>query len=185
MKRECGECQACCKILPISEIGKKAGVRCDNQKFGVGCKVHGTPAQPGSCKRWNCWWLLDPTCDLSRPDRAGYVIDPSPDFVILGDDVFAGRKVAALQIWCDEKRRDAWTGARVWIEKMLKGKDAVILVRYGSKEAMAVIPPWMSDTQEWQIQPSRMMHGLIANNVRAQMIGQRLAEIAGQKDVSQ
>jgi hypothetical protein len=28
MKRQCGECQLCCKLLPVPPLNKKAGERC-------------------------------------------------------------------------------------------------------------------------------------------------------------
>lgn len=82
--RACGDCQLCCKLVPVPELGKKASHRCKHQKFGVGCAIY--RKRPFSCAMWNCRWLTDPeTNELRRPDRSHYVIDAMPDFVTLTD----------------------------------------------------------------------------------------------------
>ena len=37
MTRRCGDCQLCCTIVPVPEIGKPGLVRCRYQKFAKGC----------------------------------------------------------------------------------------------------------------------------------------------------
>lgn len=167
--RECGDCQLCCRVMPIGEIGKPAGQRCGYQKFKVGCSVHGTLKQPMSCKLWKCWWLTDPTFDLPRPDRAGYVVDTTPDFVVFGDDVFNGKRVTALQIWTDEKRPEAWGAAEDWIKKTIGDKEMVCVIRFGSNAAITFVPPKLSPSGEWQLIDSRCIPHRVADNVRAQI----------------
>lgn len=179
MSRKCGDCQLCCRVLPISELGKKAGVRCSNQKFGVGCKVHGSPRQPFSCRFWSCWWLLNPAFDLPRPDRAGYVVDMSPDFVVLGADVFKDKRVPALQVWADPKRPDAWRGGMDWIKRTIEERDAVCVVRFDSRAAIVVVPPKLSDGRGWIEVDSYMMKAETAASVKEDMI--RDAVAAGSK----
>lgn len=178
--RQCGDCQACCKVMPIAEIGKKANTRCGYQKFKVGCKVHGTPSQPASCKLWSCWWLRDASFDLPRPDRAGYVVDPTPDFVIFGDDAFTGKRVAALQIWVDANRPDAWGGAEQWIKKHIGDRDMVAVIRFGSKAAITMVPPQLSETGDWNLIDSRMILEATANNIRSSM-AQKAREAMAEK----
>lgn len=169
--RTCGDCQACCKIMPISEIGKPSNTRCSKQKFGVGCKVYGTQAQPPSCKRWSCWWLLSPEFNLPRPDRAGYIVDPMQDFVVIGEDVHAGKRVPALQIWADPNRPDAWRGAIEWIKKALAFKgEAVSVIRFNEREAVVLVPPSLSDTGEWKEVDSRIMKPVTAEALRIKSI---------------
>jgi Putative zinc- or iron-chelating domain len=68
----------------IADFDKPAGERCPHQRHGKGCAIYAR--RPFGCRMWNCKWLGDPegTADLSRPDRAGYVIDVMPDFIKFG-----------------------------------------------------------------------------------------------------
>ena len=77
MKRQCGDCQLCCKLLPVPPLGKKANERCQHQKFGKGCAVCSTKrALPPECALWNCRWIIPVTTPpMPRPDRSHYVID--------------------------------------------------------------------------------------------------------------
>jgi hypothetical protein len=179
--RSCGDCQACCRVLPISEIGKKAGARCSNQKFKVGCKVHGTPSQPTSCWRWSCWWLLESTFDLPRPDRAGYVVDPIADFVVLGEDIFAGKRVPALQVWADPHRPEAWRNAVPWIKSFIGDSETVAIIRFDSRAAVVLVPPQLSSTGDWGEVDSRMMGEQHRAGLRTKMVEESLAK---QKDVA-
>lgn len=179
--RKCGDCQLCCRVLPIAEIGKAAGVKCSNQKFGVGCKVHGTTAQPASCRMWNCWWLMNPGLNLPRPDRAGYVIDMAADFIVFGEDVHNGKRVPALQVWADPARPDAWRGALNWIKNAILPKDACAVIRFGSQKAIVIVPPKLSGTGEWaEVDTSRMMNPIAAANVRQKMLQDAMEEAASQ-----
>lgn len=166
MTRQCGDCGLCCRVLPIGEIGKKHGVQCSYHKFKKGCTLHGTPAKPESCNRWSCWWLLDPRFDLPRPDRAGYMIDMMPDFVVFGEDVFTGKRVNALQIWADPKRPEAWRDAMDWIKRVIGDREAVAVIRFSSNEALTLVPPCLSDTGDWVEIDSRLMGGVHADTVR-------------------
>jgi hypothetical protein len=159
--RQCGDCQLCCFIMPILEIGKKAGVRCSNQKFGTGCKVHGTQAQPRSCQAWSCWWLMNPAFDLPRPDRAGYVVDPTPDVAVLGD-VHTGKRISALQIWADTRHPDAWRAALPWIKEVIGDQEIVAVIRFGSYKAITIVPPKLSNTGDWLEVESVMMKQVTA-----------------------
>jgi hypothetical protein len=38
MTRQCGDCQLCCKLLPVPPLQKAAGVACRFQKFHKGCR---------------------------------------------------------------------------------------------------------------------------------------------------
>jgi hypothetical protein len=88
MMRECGDCQLCCKLVPVPEIGKLAGQRCKNQRFRKGCALYHTPFKPITSNTWNCRWLVnDDTADLPRPDRSHYVIDINPDYLTLTNGV--------------------------------------------------------------------------------------------------
>jgi hypothetical protein len=136
-RRVCGDCQLCCKLLPIAaksrnwhietieaairvgvltraeadttvrDFDKPAGERCPHQRHRKGCAIY--PQRPFGCRFWNCRWLInDDTDDLSRPDRVHYVIDVSPDYVKVREDGQQLRTIPVIQIWADRHYRDAW-----------------------------------------------------------------------------
>jgi hypothetical protein len=144
MKRECGGCNLCCRALPIEALKKNAGTRCQYQRFGKGCVVHGNlEKQPYVCRAWSCRWLIDETAtELRRPDRVHYFIDPTPDFVVI-----TGVKRQAVQVWVDplfpDAHRDA--GLRSYIERTAK----IAVVRLSAENAFVVVAPSLSETGEW------------------------------------
>src|SRR4249919_1788950 len=96
MKRICGDCQLCCKVVPVKEIGKPANERCPHQKFKVGCAIYAS--RPHSCRAWSRAWLaLQPAPAIPRPDRSHYVIDMMPDYVLLRDDT--GNNTTEMPVW--------------------------------------------------------------------------------------
>ena len=155
-KRECGDCQLCCKLLPVHDVyrvdglSKKAGVKCKHQRFGKGCMVYNKPEMPMCCTMWNCRWLVDEIPkDIGRPDRVHYVIDVMPDFITLQvDDIKSNIQV--VQIWCDPKYPDAHRdpALRRWLETLATEKT-VGLVRYNEKDCFVIFPPAMCDDNQW------------------------------------
>ena len=115
MNRQCGDCQLCCRLLPVKALNKPQNTRCKAQSHGKGCKIYRTKEMPIECRAWNCRWLtLDDTGDLSRPDHVGYVIDVMPDFVKITDNE-TGKKEnrQVVQIWLDPKRPNAHRDPRL------------------------------------------------------------------------
>jgi hypothetical protein len=136
-RRRCGECQLCCKLLPmqashrdkavhtvatmveagvaklsdfsgmIEEFDKAAGERCPHQRHGKGCVVYKT--RPFGCRMWNCRWVQnDDTGDLPRPDRCHYVIDSLPDFVTaVPNDGSPAQRIPVIQVWLDPNYPEA------------------------------------------------------------------------------
>jgi Putative zinc- or iron-chelating domain len=136
--RKCGECQLCCRLLPMTpyppahvadtvdhmiaagwakpadfagmlhEWEKPAGKSCEHQRHGKGCKVYSR--RPFGCRYWNCQWLTGTdTADLRRPDRSRYVVDMLPDFVTLRpNDGTEPTNIEVVQVWCDPHEPDAW-----------------------------------------------------------------------------
>ena len=144
--RKCGECSACCKILPTAEIDKPANTRCQHQRFGKGCAIY--DKRPISCRLWSCAWLVgEDTENLSRPDRSHYVIDILPDFVTLRYPDVPDRKVPVIQVWLDPKHPDAHTdpALRAYIEKL----GCMALIRTGSYEAFVICPPKLAHDGQW------------------------------------
>jgi hypothetical protein len=149
MTRACGDCQLCCKLMPVRSVGKGAGERCKHQRHHKGCAVHAKLwSVAPECKLWNCAWLGDEsTADLSRPDRSHYVIDIMPDFIVVNDPVLGRQNVQVLQIWCDPDYPDAHRdpALRAFIEQ----RGTAALVRYDNERAVVLMPPSMMTTGEW------------------------------------
>lgn len=157
--RACGDCQLCCKLVPVVEnepwrgtpINKPAGVRCPHQRHRKGCMIYAR--RPFACAAYSCRWLAGAagTEALGRPDRSHYVLDPMPDYVKIRDNN-TGKiiKVEVVQVWLDPDYPDADLdpGLRSYLEQM--GEHGVIaLVRLSNKIAFALIPPSMNSTGKW------------------------------------
>lgn len=159
MTRTCGDCQLCCKLLPMKEgaekelygmrdelfkrklitaqafrgmpdFNKAAGCKCPHQKHGVGCTVY--RKRPLGCQLWQCRWLANAdTEDQHRPDRCHYVIDMTPDYVTTND----GHVIQVLQIWVDPHHRDAYKdpALRRYLARRAEEGYAA-LIRWNNKE---------------------------------------------------
>lgn len=172
--RKCGDCQLCCKLLPVARrdnrvadlmleaklldaktaatsmpsFEKLAGERCPHQRHHKGCAVY--PNRPLPCRLWDCRWLInDDTADLHRPDRAHYVLDVMPDFVHV-DDANTGEMVRmpVVQIWVDPDYPDAHRDPKLR-DYIARQPNTLGLVRFDSKRAITLIPPSLSTTKEW------------------------------------
>jgi hypothetical protein len=151
MTRRCGDCQLCCKLLPVPPLNKGAGERCRFQRAHKGCTVYHTKRMPVACRVWSCRWLVnDDTDDLSRPDRAHYVLDISPDFVTMVDEAGERAVVEVVQVWVDPDYPDAHRdpALRAYLER--RGKNQVVaLVRWDNKRGMVIFPPALSRSGQW------------------------------------
>jgi hypothetical protein len=152
MIRQCGDCQLCCKLLPVPPLQKKAGERCRHQKFGKGCAVYHKAGMPTECAIWNCRWLVnDDTDDLSRPDRVHYVIDVMPDFITtVNDETGERQNIPVAQVWIDPKHPDAHRdpGLRRWMFRRAQEGIATI-VRYNSKDGVVIFAPPFDAGGQW------------------------------------
>jgi len=127
MTRQCGDCQLCCKLLPVKSLAKLAGQRCSHQKHHKGCAVYKQLGRVSpECRLWNCRWLVaDDTAELSRPDRSHYVLDLMPDF-------------------------------RAYLERRAE-QNVIGLVRWDNEQAMAIFPPALSEDGRWHEQGSKFL----------------------------
>jgi hypothetical protein len=153
--RQCGDCQLCCRLLPVRELEKTANTKCRHQTFAKGCGIYHKPGMPPSCALWNCRWLVNnDTEKMSRPDRTHYVIDIVPDCIKLIVEPGAEPIVVeVVQIWCDPKFPDAHRDPdlRAYLER--RGREGIAaLVRYSSADAMALFPPSMASDGQWHEQ---------------------------------
>jgi hypothetical protein len=152
MMRQCGDCQLCCKLLPVPPLEKKAGERCRHQKFGKGCAVYHKVGMPPECAIWNCRWLVnDDTADLPRPDRSHYVIDIMPDFITSVDNETGERRnIQVAQVWIDPKHPDAHRdpALRRWMVR--RAHDGIaIIVRYNAKDGIVIFAPPFDVNGQW------------------------------------
>lgn len=143
--RRCNDCTLCCKLMPVAEIGKPAGTVCTQQR-SKGCRVYNSPSYPRACRLWSCLWLLDDSLSTQRPDYARYVIDPSPDFVLL-----EGHPFKVVQIWVDPRFPNAHRDPvlRDWLITRWDTHQQFALVRFNSLDAMALIPPTLTSDGQW------------------------------------
>jgi len=146
--RQCGDCQLCCKLVPVRELGKPANTRCQHQRHGKGCAIY--DCRPMSCRKWSCQWLdEDDTRDLSRPDRSHYVIDMMPDFVTLSDnETGIAHEIPVIQVWIDSEYPDAHRdpALRDWLARKYDETGMMALVRSPSVTT-ALLPPAAGDGQ--------------------------------------
>lgn len=146
--RRCGDCQLCCKLLPVQELRKGANQRCKFQRVGKGCTVYGQRTMPGSCSLWTCRWLAEAetTGELSRPDRSHYVIDAIPDYVHCEPpDGGEPYQLPVLQIWVDPLFPDAHRdpALRRYLAKVGE-QGLAALIRFNASDAFVLFPPAMT-----------------------------------------
>lgn len=154
MNRSCGDCQLCCKLVPVRELNKIAGQRCQHQRVGKGCTVYQRPAMPLSCRLWSCAWLKQPgdTAAMSRPDRAHYVVDIMPDFVTAQDHATGKTtNITVVQVWVDPNYPDAHRdpALRAYLDRRARERGEMALIRYSDTDAFVLMPPSMTASGEW------------------------------------
>lgn len=141
-ERRCGSCTLCCRLPPVLELEKAAGVRCKHQRTGKGCSIY--RARPMGCRAWSCLWLIDPRTEtLRRPDRSGYVLDCLPDYVTLP----SGRKLEVVQIWCDSRGVTLEAALLAYLQARKTGA----ILRSSGEEAVALLPPEASPSGDWTL----------------------------------
>jgi hypothetical protein len=151
--RHCGDCQLCCKLLPVKELGKVHGERCRYQHTGKGCSVHAQLARIApSCAFWSCAWLVDPEATkLPRPDRCHFVVDIVPDFVHATPPGGERIDIPVMQVWIDPAFPAAAESAalRAWIEHVADTRGLATIVRFNSRDAYTVFAPSLSPDGQW------------------------------------
>lgn len=155
MKRKCGDCQLCCKLVPVKSLGKAAGERCKHQSHSKGCKIY--DHRPNCCRIWSCAWLMADradTADLRRPDRSHYVIDMMPDFIEVtydGDD--KTHRIPCVQIWIDPRYPDAHEDPALRAFLLRRGEDRYVsVIRLNGHDAFTLWPPNMTEDGQWHEQ---------------------------------
>jgi hypothetical protein len=122
---------------------------------------------PIECSLWNCRWLVnDDAAELSRPDRAHYVIDITPDFVTHVDNETGEQQhIEVVQIWIDPKHPDAHRdpALRRWIFRRAE-RGIAALIRFNQRDALVLYAPpfdaggdWHEITSDFRPGPSHSM----------------------------
>lgn len=126
----CGECNLCCKVYDVEDVGKKAGKMCQHTRGSTGCGIWGL--HPQVCQDFKCLWLKhDDLNGVWRPDHAGFVLRLEPNGTTLNIDV-------------DPDRPDAWrhepyyAQLKLWSEGMQTGQSLVVIY---APEGLYVITP--------------------------------------------
>lgn len=145
MTRQCGTCSLCCRLLPVTSIGKGDNERCAHQRR-TGCAIY--DQRPHDCRLWSCLWLAG--APVGRPDRVGYVVDPMPDYVTVAE---TGERVSVMQVWVDPRRRDAHEdlALRAFIDASKIGA----IVRFSARDAFPLFPPSVTG-RGWVITESQV-----------------------------
>ena len=146
--RTCGDCQACCRLLPVHKLAKKANTRCQHQRFAKGCAIY--DRRPTSCILWQCLWRADPECNLPRPDRCHYIVDIVPDYIEFENN--RGRvKIEAIQIWTAPSHRNAHRCDRLlaYLDAQYRESGKIGLVRLNTEEVIVLLPPLETGHDCW------------------------------------
>ena len=162
LTRQCGDCQLCCKLLPMHArdqrnragrvvVEKEAGERCPHQRYHVGCTVY--EHRPWACEMWNCRWLVnDDTADLPRPDRCHYVIDIMPDIIrMVPNDGSPPSEVLCVVVWVDPGYRDAHRdpALRRYLARRAKADGMPAIIRWSEQDGMVLFAPSLSENGKW------------------------------------
>lgn len=101
----CGDCHACCVLLPIAVLGKPAGRAC-RKLAPDGCAIY--TGRPSPCRSFQCGWLAEAWPDDLRPDRCGVMVTHSPcaaGLVVTAWELHPGAIRAAWDLWVDQARQ--------------------------------------------------------------------------------
>ena len=104
----CGDCHACCVLLPIDSIGKEAGRPCRKLLDGTsgrGCAIYET--RPAACRAFRCGWLAEGWSDDLRPDVCGVMMTHSPSragSTLTAWEMRPGAIRSAWDLWVDRAR---------------------------------------------------------------------------------
>lgn len=151
--RPCGSCTLCCKLLPVSEIGKKQDEWCKHVVQGAGCGIYKT--RPESCRIWSCHWVLNPDLpDELKPRHCHIVFDVMTDTIEQ-----EGRVYEVIQAWCDPVYPDAHREpvVRKYIEYLAKTYGLACLMRLGRARGVVIVPPGLNEEGTWLELESRLV----------------------------
>ena len=107
---KCGDCRACCTLLPVDAIEKPVNTRCQHV-CATGCSIYQT--RPDTCAEFDCAYLQAENVPESlRPDKCGVI------FIKRADRIFSGLLMPGV------KTTDA---AKAQVDSFLKQGYSVVL----------------------------------------------------------
>ena len=86
IKRQCGECTACCFTFANQELEKPQSCWCPKVVKKGGCSIYST--RPRECQWFFCDWLQGNYEERDRPDKIGIVLDLEPNANLMLCSVF-------------------------------------------------------------------------------------------------
>jgi len=122
--KSCGDCQACCDLIGVQELGKPYATKCQHQCPG-GCAIYAV--RPQGCKDYECTWKLNHSLSTEwRPNTSGILL-----FHDHYDDARAKSALWVCEVWPNAILTMPF-GLAEWINSYGQKKgNTVILVRYG------------------------------------------------------
>ena len=174
MNRTCGNCQLCCKLLPMkrsredprwsstvaamTELGvfrpgeSKNWLEEFDNAAGLRCphqRHHKGckvyATRPFGCRTWSCRWLVDDdTAAMHRPDRSHFVIDTVPDYVRGGDADGNEQIIPVIQVWLDPDFPDAFRDPE--LRAYLSAQKSAAIVRLNNRDAFFVVGPPLAES---------------------------------------
>src|SRR5262245_34014265 len=128
LRRTCGECTACCTVLTVAELSKKAYEGCAHEGDKC-CAIYAQ--RPGSCREFECLYLAGyiEGDERRRPDRLGLMLRFSDE-----NDVYASQFYRKRFLVCSEVWQGASEGqeAKYFLGKLAK-KNVVLTKRLANK----------------------------------------------------
>jgi len=112
VKRTCGDCTLCCKVMAIEALAKPANAWCRHCKPGRGCAIYAE--RPAECESFACLWLVNDLLDERwKPSRSKLVLTTSED---------------GIEVRCDPGFPDAWRKQQLKreTERLGRRKQAVL-----------------------------------------------------------
>jgi len=75
--RSCGDCHACCVVLPIIELEKPRNIHCQHCT-DRGCAIYDN-GRPAVCKSWLCEWRNGNLPEWWHPTKSHMMFSVDPD----------------------------------------------------------------------------------------------------------
>jgi len=119
---QCGDCRACCILLPVSAINKPTNTRCKHI-CDVGCSIYAD--RPTTCAEFECGYLqADNVPESLRPDKCGII------FIKRTERIFSGALMPGI------KTTDT---AKAQIEDFRRQGFSVVLLSLSEKKPLMML----------------------------------------------
>jgi len=133
MSRECGECQLCCVLIGVEELGKYPHQACQHQ-CETGCAIH--ESRPRECRTYQCHWRSDETIpEELRPDKLGCIVDIHDTPI-------------GLAVVIHQQRPNQWQDRHIaeLLQRLAHHNKCWIYAIYGN-DRQAIFPEWAKQQQ--------------------------------------